>query len=258
MRVAALYDIHANLPALEAVLKEVRQAGADRLVVGGDAVLGPMPRETLRLLLDFEKPVQFIYGNCEKAVLAQMSAAKTGEVTYWGTASGKPLPEPLRAGYRWTAELLQPEYEKVLASWPRSLKLEIEGLGEVLFCHSTPRSETEIFTRATSEDKLVPLFDGLNVNVIVCGHTHMQFDRRVGKTRVINAGSIGEPFGETGAYWALLGPEVELRRTDYDVARAAEQIRATSYPQAGESAKGILHPPAESQMLEIFGKAELK
>src|SRR5512142_1753764 len=117
MRIAALYDIHANLPALEAVLQQVRQAEVDQIVVGGDLVPGPMPRETLRRLLDLDLPVQFIHGNGELAVLAQMAAPDANSATYWGTTSGKPLPEPLREGYRWTAQQLQPEYEPLLASW---------------------------------------------------------------------------------------------------------------------------------------------
>ena len=257
MRVAALYDIHANVPALEAVLDEVYQAGVDQIVVGGDIVPGPMPRETLRLLLDLDLPVQFIHGNGELAMLAQMAAADESLVTYWGTTSGGPLPEQLRPGYRWTVEQLYPDYESVLATWPKTLRLEIDGLGPTLFCHSTPRSETEIFTRLTPEDKLLPLFEGLNVSVIVCGHTHMQFDRMVGKTRVMNAGSIGQPFGDTGAHWLLLGPDVELRRTSYDLLLAAELIRQTQYPQAEETAQGILQPPSESEMLALYSTAEL-
>lgn len=93
---------------------------------------------------------------------------------------------------------------------------------------------------------------------VVCGHTHMQFDRMIGQTRVVNAGSVGEPFGESGAYWLLPGPDVQLRCTSYDLTKAAELIRATQYPQAQESAEGILHPPAESKMLELFGKYELR
>src|SRR5688572_25957416 len=117
MRVAALYDIHGNLPALEAVLREVLAAGVDEVVVGGDVVPGPMPRETLDCLLGFERPVHFIHGNGELAMLAQMAASRVGEVTYWGTTSGRPLPEELREVYRWTAGQLD-EYEGVMASWP--------------------------------------------------------------------------------------------------------------------------------------------
>jgi predicted phosphodiesterase len=259
MRVAALYDIHGNLPALEAVLQDIRQADVDRVVVGGDVVPGPMPRETLRRLLDLDLPVQFIHGNGELAMLAQMAATEASPVTYWRTTSGASLPEPYREVYRWTAQQLQPDYEPVLARWPKTLRLEIGGLGEVLFCHSTPRSETELFTRLTPEDRLVPLFEGLRVSVVVCGHTHMQFDRMIGRTRVVNAGSIGEPFGEPGAFWALLGPDVQLRHTLYDLAQAAERIRATQYPQAQEFAThSVLQPPSEEKMLEAYTPFELR
>ena len=258
MRVAALYDIHGNLPALEAVLQAVRQAGVDRIVVGGDVLPGPMPHETLRLLLDQDLPVQFILGNGELAVLAQVEAAQTGVVTYWGTTSGKPLPEPFLGIYRWTAKELHLEDEVVIRSWPKTLRLEIEGLGTVLFCHGTPRSETEIFTRLTAEERLLPLFEGLGASVVVCGHTHMQFERMVGKTRVVNAGSLGEPYGEARAYWLLLGPEVQLQQTGYDLTKAVERIRRTDYPHADEFARDLVRPPSEEQMLETFTPWELR
>lgn len=258
MRVAALYDIHGNLPALEAVLQDIRQADVDQIVVGGDVVPGPMPRETLRRLLDLDLPTHFIYGNGELAILAQMAGARTGSVTYWGTTSGARPPESILEIYRWTAAQLRPEFEAVLARWPKTLQLEIDPLGQVLFCHSTPRSETEGFTRLTAEDRLLPLFEPLQVSVLVCGHTHMQFDRRVGRTRVVNAGSVGAPFGEPGAYWLLLGPDVQLRRTHYDLTQAAERIRGTEYPQADDFAvQSVLIPPSEEQMLEVFRPCEL-
>ena len=78
MPVAALYDIHGNLPALEAVLEDATRAGADRVVVGGDVVPGPMPRETLVRLLDLDIPFQFIVGNGELAVLAEMNGRDSG------------------------------------------------------------------------------------------------------------------------------------------------------------------------------------
>ena len=258
MRVAALYDIHGNLPALEAVLQDVRQADVDQIVVGGDVVPGPMPRETLRRLLDLDLPTHFIYGNGELAILAQMAAARTGSVTYWGTTSHARPSESIVEVCRWSAEQLQPEFEPVLARWPKTLQVAIDGLGQVLFCHGTPRSETESFTRLTAEDRLVPLFDPLQVSVLVCGHTHMQFDRTVGRTRVVNAGSVGAPFGEPGAYWLLLGPDIQLRRTPYDLVLAAERIRTTKYPQADDFAvQSVLTPPSEEKMLEAFAPSEL-
>ena len=114
--------------------------------------------------------------------------------------------------------------------------LEIEGLGKVLFCHATPRNETEIFTRLTPEDRLAPVFKDVDASVVVCGHTHMQFDRTVGRLRVVNAGSVGMPFGTTGADWLLLGPGIELRKTNYDTLATAEQFRRTAFPMVEEIA----------------------
>jgi predicted phosphodiesterase len=258
LQVAALYDIHGNLPALEAVLEDIRRVGVDQIVVGGDVVPGPMPRETIRRLLDLDLPVQFIQGNGELAMLALMAASDENSVTYWGTTSGAPMPEQYREVYRWTVRQLRLDYETVLANWQKTLRLAIPGLGEVMFCHSTPRSETEVFTRLTAEERLKPIFDGVNAAVVVCGHTHMQFDRMIGKTRVVNAGSVGEPYGAPGAYWLLLGPDIEFRHTSYDLMRAAEQIRNTKYPQADDFVtNSILQPPTESKMLELFSTVEI-
>jgi putative phosphoesterase len=248
MRVAAIYDIHANLPALEAVVQDIRQAKVDHVVVGGDVLPGPMPRDTLACLLALDIPVQFIQGNGDRVVLEQRAGTESSEV-----------PEPFREVVRWNARQLHPEHERLVASWPGTLRLEIPQLGEVLFCHATPRNDVEIFTRLTSEDRLVPVFDGLGAAVVVCGHTHMQFDRTVGTTRVVNAGSVGMPFQEPGAYWLMLGPDVQLRRTSYDLEKAAERIRDTTYPQAQDfAARNVLQPPSEKETLEAFSRVELK
>jgi predicted phosphodiesterase len=248
MRVAAIYDIHGNLPALEAVLQEIRREGVDQVVVGGDVVPGPMPVETLACLLDLDIPVQFIRGNGEVAVLALMAGTNPGA-----------LPEQALEAVRWTAQQLHPEHERLVAGWPRTLRLAIRGLGEVLFCHATPRSETECFTRLTPEDRLRPIFDGLDVPLVICGHTHMPFDRTIGRVRVVNAGSVGMPFGEPGADWLLLGPDVQLRHTPYDLARAAGRIRETDDPQAQHfAARNVLQPPSEGEMLELFSRVELR
>jgi putative phosphoesterase len=248
MRVAAIYDIHGNLPALEAVLQDIRQAEVDQVVVGGDVFPGPMPRETLTCLLDIDIPVQFIQGNGDRGVLAQMTGTDAGTV-----------PERVREVVRWVAQQLHPDHERLLASWPKTLRVEIRGLGEVLFCHATPRSDTEVFTRLTSEDRLLPIFEGLNIPLVICGHTHMQFDRTIGKVRVANAGSVGMPFGEPGAYWLLLGPDVQFRRTPYDLTKAAERIRDSNYPQAHDfAANNVLQPPSEKETLEAFARVELR
>lgn len=248
MRVAAIYDIHGNLPALQAVLQDIHATGVDLIAVGGDVLPGPIPVETLACLLELKTPVQFIQGNGEAAVLAQLAGTE-----------GSTLPEQAREVVRWTAQQLHPEHELVIASWPATFRTEIGGLGEVLFCHATPRNDSEIFTRLTPEEFLLPVFKTVNAAVVVCGHTHMQFDRRVGKTRVVNAGSVGMPFGSSGADWLLLGTDVELRHTTYDLTQAVERIRGTTYPQAHDfAARNVLQPPSEEEMLKVFAHAELK
>jgi putative phosphoesterase len=252
VRLAAIYDIHGNLPALDAVLAEIRSASVDRVIVGGDVVPGPMPRESLTRLLDLDVPTQFITGNGERAVLDAMAGTDPVGV-----------PEAAREAIRWTAQQLEPEHQRLMASWPQTLRVQLPGLGDVLFCHATPRSDTEIFTRLTPEEQLLPLFHGLDAALVVCGHTHMPFDRTIGGVRVLNAGSVGMPFGPPGADWLLLGSDVtfrrttyDLRHTTYDLADAARRVRGTGYPQADEFAEhNILQPPSEAQMLEAFERA---
>jgi putative phosphoesterase len=248
MRAAAIYDIHSNLPALEAVLAEIQREKVDQVVVGGDVFPGPMPRETLTRLLTLDVPVHFILGNGDREVLARLRGDETDGV-----------PEQFREAMRWVAQQLHPEDERVLAGWPKTLRLQIDGLGEVLFCHATPRNDTEMFTRTTPEERLMPVFEGVDAPIVICGHTHMQFDRVAGGIRIVNAGSVGMPFGDPGAYWMLLGPGVQLRHTAYDLASAAERVRNTKYPQAEDfAARSILQPPPEAEVLAAFAKVELK
>ncbi len=248
MQVAALYDIHGNLPALEATLREVRDARVDLIVVGGDVLPGPVPRETLACLMAPEIPVRFIHGNGDRIVTTYLAGGDISEV-----------PEVHRDVIEWTAQQLTTEQRKAIASWPFTDEIDIPDLGHTLFCHATPRNDREIFTRVTAEERLARVFGDVIASVVVCGHTHMQFDQMVGRVRVVNAGSVGMPFqSPPGAYWLLLRPDVQLRRTDYDFARAAEQIRATSYPQAERLAvRYILNPPTEAESLQMFAGAEL-
>jgi predicted phosphodiesterase len=251
VRIAAIYDIHANLPALEAALQEIRQVKVDRIVVGGDVLPGPWPCETIQCLLDLDIPTHFIHGNGDREVLARMSGLETD---WYRTA-----PEQWREPVRWTAQQLKTQYQRVLQRWPPTCHLKISGLGDVLFCHATPRNDTEIFTSVTPDDRLLPIFEGLGVFVVVCGHTHIQFDRMIGATRVVNAGSVGMPFGEPGANWLLLDQDVQFRQTRYNLAQAADRVRSSTYPQAEDFAlRNILHPPSEEEALAAFTRAELK
>ena len=141
-----------------------------------------------------------------------------------------------------------------ISSWPLSLTLDRPGVGDILFCHATPSDDNEIFTHATPEDSLVSRFSGLAVETVVCGHTHMQFDRVVGGVRVINAGSVGMPFGQTGAFWLRIeGDDFALRRTEYDLDEATRVVEASGYPLPFP----IASPPSAEEMLALFRSREL-
>jgi len=228
-RVAALYDIHGNLPALEAVLSEVEREAPDMIVFGGDmASLGPMPRETLDRLIALEGRACFIHGNTDRELVDHYDGTSNlretdGEDNVW-----------VRRG-EWAAQQITEAQRNFLASLPETLILEIEDLGLTLFCHGSPRSDEGIITRLTPAERLDEMLAGVAENVIVCGHTHVQFDRAHRGKRVVNAGSVGMYWeGRPGAYWLLVGPDLELRRTMYDIEDAAKRIRASGYPDPDE------------------------
>lgn len=247
MRIACLFDIHANLPALEAVLDDVRLQQVDRVVVGGDVVPGPMPRECFERLRSLTVPVDYILGNGDRAT----RQARRGEMD-------PKVPPLFHEAMRWNAAQLADEDDAAIATWPLIVRHDVPGIGAVVFCHATPRDDNEIFVKTTPDAVLWPLFDPLDAQLVVCGHTHMQFDRMAGATRVVNAGSVGMPFQPAGAYWALIGDGVELRRTGYDVSSAAERIRATAYPHAEQAAATVVTPPDEAIILAQFQSLGLK
>jgi predicted phosphodiesterase len=202
MQVACLYDVHGNLPGLQAVLADPAFTGATHVVVGGDAVSGPAPGETLELLMSIGSRARFIRGNADREL------------------------EP------WVADRLSADARTVVQGWPATASLDVPGLGAVCFCHGSPRSDTEIITAASPESRLLPMLEGVEERTVVCGHTHVQFDRRVAGRRIVNAGSVGMPYqGEAGAaFWCLLGPDVELRRTRYDAALLTSALAESGFP----------------------------
>jgi predicted phosphodiesterase len=247
MTTAAIYDIHGNISALEAVLNEIASNDVDEIVVGGDVLPGPLPRECLDLLRTLTPHAGFIHGNGDRAVLDILSGRTPSSVP----PQALPLVE-------WCASQLDAGDEAWLASWPSTLTRTISGQ-KIMFCHATPRSDNEIFTRETSEQKLAPIFENADAQIFVCGHTHMQFDGRAGTKRIVNAGSVGMPFGDAGACWVLIGNDVALKLTDYDLHQAAERVRHSEYPQAEYFAENhIITRPAEETILAIYRNAELK
>ena len=237
MRVAALYDVHGNLPALEAVLAEVPVDAA--IVSGGDVFAGPMPKETLARLRGLGERVTFVRGNADRDL--------------------GPYDERWRERYEWLMAQLSPAEHALAEAWPETVTLEVDGLGPTLFCHGTPRSDLEAITAITSDDRLRGLLSGVEERTVVCGHTHHQFDRRVDATRVVNAGSVGMPYeGRPGAYWALLGPDVEFRRTEYDLDAAADAIRATTYPDPEEKIELLNTPHPADEAAEVLEQRALE
>lgn len=217
MRVAALYDVHGMLVPLEAVLDEV--GDADEIVVGGDVASGPQPAEVLERLRALGDRVHWVRGNGDRELA-------TGD-------GGNNLAPAVQESLRWTGEQLSDEQRGFLGSLAETVALDVDGLGEVCFCHATPRSDEEIVTQATPDRHLRKVLARTTASVVVAGHTHMQQDRRVDDFRWVNAGSVGMPYeGEVAAFWALLGPDVELRRTTFDIERSIDAVLGSGWPEA--------------------------
>lgn len=251
MKIAALYDIHGNLPALNALLEELKEVQPDLIVVGGDIVSGPLPAQTLERLLQLGERARFIRGNNDREVVMAFDGQPI-------TRTYLPAPsEKGRAEMQWTAGQLTRSQRDFLAALPERLEIEVAGLGRVLFCHATPHSDEEVFTPITPSERLSSMFSGVEQDIVICGHTHMQFELRVNDLRVLNAGSVGMPFADQpGAYWLLLSPEgCEFRRTVYNAEAAAQEIKASGSPQGREFIQtfieeNVLKLPSMAMMTE--------
>ncbi|MEU5213803.1 metallophosphoesterase family protein [Streptomyces sp. NPDC020742] len=241
-RVAVLSDIHGVLPALEAVLAEPEVRAADRIVLTGDLASGPQPAEVLDRLTGLGERALWLSGNADRELLAH------------GRGEDAPVPDDITP---WAAAQLRPDHLDLLASLPATLRLAVRGLGPVLFCHATPRDDEEVVLVDSRPDRWQEVFDGLDddLHTVVCGHTHMPFVRLAHGRLVVNPGSIGMPYGRSGAHWALLGPGVDLRTTPYDIdAAVAHLTRHSSYPDIAGWADYYLRARAtDTDALTAFG-----
>jgi predicted phosphodiesterase len=219
--------VHGNLPALEAVLA---QAGDARLVFGGDMAAGPLPAETLDRITGLD--ALCIRGNADRELL--------------GGPSGGLIDE-------WVVGQLEDRHRDFIAGLPEQVELEVEGVGRVLFCHGSPRSDEEMILKTTPDEWLREMLADVEADLVVCGHTHMQFDRSVDGRRVVNAGSVGLPYGAPGAHWLRLGPDVEHVRTPYDSDSFADRVKTLEWPLAERFAEeNIRSVPSEEESLEFF------
>jgi putative phosphoesterase len=224
VRVAALYDVHGNLPALEAVLAEVEGESPDVVLVGGDTVAGPFPAGCLELLHELGDSAVWIRGNADREL------------------------------HGWPAEQLTDEQRAFLKSLDDSVVLDVDELGPVLFCHGSPRADDETITERSPDLRLEAALAGVQQEVVVHGHTHVAYDREWGLYRLICPGSVGMPYAAMpGAYWGMFGPGFEQRHTVYDLEAAAERIRGSDWPQAAEiAAENVLTVPTADEAIDFF------
>jgi len=226
--VAVLSDIHGVLPALEAVLAEPAVREADRIVLTGDIAAGPQPTEVLDRLLGLGDRVTWVRGNTERDLVA-LARAETDDAI---------------AIDRWAAKQLSAGHVDLLASLPLTRTLTIDGFGDVLFCHATPRDDTEVVVVDSRLERWSEVLAGIpeEVTTVVCGHTHMPFARLANRRQVVNPGSVGMPYGRAGAHWALLRDgAVGMRHTPYDADAACAQVTAGSaFPEAADWADEYL------------------
>jgi putative phosphoesterase len=238
MRIAVLCDIHGNLPALQAVLAEVERSGVDLVVFGGDVAAGPLPVETIEVLAGYAGPARFVRGNADRLMVESFDGRLgAGESVDF-----------------WPASLLSRVHRDFLSTFETTVDVSVDGLGSVVCCHAGLDSDEQpIITPATPDGVIAKGVASAHGNLVVAGHTHMQFDRRVAGGRMVNAGSVGRPYeDQPGAYWAMLGPEVDLRRTAYDFAAAAEAVRRTNFPEREEIASTIVRPVTREEAITTF------
>ena len=229
------------------MLADVARAAVDRIVIGGDVLPGPMPRDTMARLASLDVPTAFLRGNGDRETLEESPDRPSR------------LPESAREQLRWCRAQLTDAQARDVDGWPPTIRLDVPALGSVLFCHATPRSDEEVVTHLIPVPLLQPIVEDA-ADVVVCGHIHVQFDTMVGRTRLVNAGSVGMPFDEPGACWLLIdGGALELRRTSYDLEAAASRVRQTAFPQAEQFASTyILNPPDMLQTFTQYGLEALK
>jgi putative phosphoesterase len=229
MRVLALYDIHGNIDALDAVLADPRAADPDIVVVGGDAAPGPFARDTLARLEALSVPVRWVRGNGEREVAEAVGGPAAADDDLVARTAAI------------TAAEIGDEQARALGELP--LTVELAG---VLFCHASPRKDDEILTRLSPPERWEDALGGVKSALVVAGHTHQQDDRVVGDLRFVNAGSVGLPYeGDGAAYWLWVADGVpELRHTPYDAARAGAQMLEAGWPDE-ESVRAALVEPVE-------------
>jgi putative phosphoesterase len=237
MRVAVLADIHGNLPALRAVLAELDDEPVDAIVVAGDTVGGPCPREVLELLAGRPERLVWISGNSEREAVAAFDGAPTED-------------DPAGRAAAWSANALDRSWRDELDSWPITAALD-----GVRYCHGSPRRDDELLTSQTPDDALAEALGGVSETIVVGGHTHQQFLRTVpGAPSCVNAGSVGIPYeGRPAAFWLIMdGTRPRLRETPYNVEAAIDEMCASGFPGVIDLVRESLLEPIDPDWVAAF------
>ena len=227
-KVAVISDVHGNAVALAAVLAELEREQPDLIVSCGDFTWGPLPEETYELGRGMN--ARFVRGNADRALLENASETEREQ---------------------WMQARHSDEMREFLGMFEEHVVVEVDGLGTVRFCHGSPRSDEECVTPETPEERVREFSAGVDERVIVTGHVHIQFDREVAGIRSINSGSVGLPYeGKLGAFWAIFGPDVEMRRTEYDLDETIERYRASGQPNVEQIVEMMVEPPERREVID--------
>ena len=227
MKVALLGDVHANLPALEAVLVHARQNNIDVIWNLGDFVgYGAFPEEVIQVLRTHQ--ALSILGNYDRKVLKVKKKAAEWQA--------RKLPEKWLA-FQWSYDHLSQARREYLGSLPEQIRLTMDGR-RVLLVHGSPSSREEHLTPATPEQRMEELAEGAGVDMILCAHSHIPFARQAKGTWFVNPGSVGRPDdGDARASYAILDFsagefQIEFCRIAYDTARAVAAIHQAHLPES--------------------------
>ena len=227
MLIAFFSDIHGNLPALKAVVADAKARGAIEIICAGDIVgYGPFPSEVCDYLV--ENNVESITGNYDCKVLDVLEQGKSA-------VSG--LPKKKQELLFWTAKNISKNAKEFLTALPESLMQDLPSGQNLVVVHGSPASNDDaIYSSITSRGLAAKLVE-THPDILVCGHTHIPFIKRIGGILVVNCGSAGQPVdGDPRPSYALLSVDAKtshghIIRFEYDVEATVAVLKKTSLPK---------------------------
>ncbi len=221
-RLAILADIHGNLPALEAVLKDMQQFNVDHVVVAGDNInMGPFSVQVMEHIVGFA----VMRGNHELYLLDYQTPRAPA---HWHDYTQPP----------WLSATVPAYWRNVIATLPDTLQLRFPGAPSVRVVHGSPRSHWEPMFVITPEDEMLAMLEGVEENIVIAGHTHLPMERQVGRWQVINPGSVGQPLdGNYDACYMLFdscadGWRATFRRVPYDIKLLMDEFERVGFVEA--------------------------